>query len=135
MKSKFQIKGLDDVNELLGEIAPKHAKNIMRSTVHGVAGELRNSIKKKSPKDSGDLKRSEKTKRRRQKGSKIASDVLIGEFYWRFLEEGSGPDGVEHAMVMKTVAEYRASGNEVALRQYVKKLEAKIKREQKKAGG
>jgi hypothetical protein len=62
--------------------------------------------------DEGKIKRGTKAKRRRGSRDKVQSDVIVqGAFYWRFLEYGQGPDGVEYAMFLKGIAG-DAPGNE-----------------------
>lgn len=132
MKTSIKIEGVEDINNLLSKIAPTKAKNIMRSTVHGMAGEVRSDAKKAMPVDSGDMKRGTKSKRRRQRGTKIASDVVVsGAYYWRFVEYGQGPGGREVAMFMKAVEKLRANFNSILIKQFGKKFEAALKRARK----
>lgn len=133
MRVDTKIEGIEDINALLSKVAPKKAKNIMRATVHGVAGQVRNDAKKAMPSDTGDMKRSTKAKRRRQRGNKIASDVIVEKkaFYWRFLEYGQGPDGREVAMFMQAVEKLKADFPRILSEQFVKKFEAALKRASK----
>lgn len=136
MKPRVEITGVDDVNELLTKIAPKQAKNIMRATVHGIAGTIRDDAKSFAPKDEGTLKKSIKAKRERGKPGLVVSTVRVlrRAFYWRFLEYGRGPDGVEHAMFMRAIEKYRANKETVFLTQFAKKWEAALKRAAKRNG-
>jgi hypothetical protein len=135
MRTTIELRGLKDVDRLLSQVAPRQAQNIMRATVHGMAGEIRNDAKKAMPEDDGDMKRATKAKRRRARGSIIRSDVLVGReaFYWRFLEYGQGPDGIEYAFFMKAVEKLRQKMTERFLRQFGKKFEAALARARKKA--
>ncbi len=130
MKPTFTVRGLDDINHLLGQIAPREAKNIMRATVHGMAGQIRNETKKDAPEDSGDLVDAIKAKRRKVRNGIIRSDVIVERkaFYWRFLEYGQGPDGVEHAFVASGVERFNSEMNAFLVTHFGKKWEAALAR-------
>lgn len=136
MKTGIQVTGIAQVNQILGAIAPKHAKNLMRATVQDVAKQLAKSASQAAPaSDSGgDLKRGIKPKRERGDRTTVASTVRASPFYWRFLEYGQGPDGVEHAFMLKALQEMRPDINRVYLETFGKKLAAMLARERKKAG-
>ena len=133
---RVTLNGVDDVSAMLSKIAPRHANNIMRATIHGVAGEIRNDAKKAMPVDEGDMKSGTKAKRERVKFGRINSTVRVGgAFYWRFLEYGQGPDGVEHAMFFKAVEKFRTNMDRIFVEQFGKKWEAALKRAAKRNGG
>jgi len=124
------IRGVADVNRILAEIAPREALNLMRATVQGVASDLAKRAKTDMPTDEGAMKRGTKAKRRRGRTGHVQSDVVIeGAFYWRFLEYGQGPDGVEHAMFLKALQSMRPEMSKVYTEQFAKKLIARLKRE------
>lgn len=123
------ITGIADVNRILAQIAPREAVNLMRSTVHGVATDLAKDAKADMPTDQGDMRKGTKAKRRRGRPGYVQSDVVVeGAFYWRFLEYGQGPDGVEHAMFLKALQAMRPNMNRVYVEQFAKKLIARLKR-------
>lgn len=129
---KVEIEGIADVNRVLDAIAPKEAKNLMRATVQDIARQLAKDAKKNAPKDEGDLRKGIKPKRERGDRRTVKSTVRAAPFYWRFLEYGSGPDGVEHAFIMKAVQAMRPNMDRVYLEAFVKKLEARLARERKR---
>lgn len=133
MKMDFKIEGIDDVNRTLKEIAPREAKNLMRATVQDIASQLAKSGKANAPKDDGDLKKGIKAKRERGTKTSVESTVRSAAFYWRFLEYGQGPDGVEHAFMLKALEEMRPNMDRVYLETFVKKLEARLARQRKAA--
>lgn len=137
MKITTTLRGLDDVDNLLSKVAPNVAQNIMRSTVHGVAGQIAKDAKGYMSVDTGTMKKATKPKRERQRGGRIMSTVRVGfqAYYWRFREYGQGPDGKEDAMFMKAVAIFRANMNRIFLEQFGKKWEATLARARKKQGG
>lgn len=92
-----EVLGTDELEKVLAEFAPKVANNLMRTTVHGVAGEITKEAKKRVPRRTGNLKKSLKTKRRRGKPGQPVSDVVADSgkkakhdgFYWYFVEHGT----------------------------------------------
>ena len=127
---KMRITGVHDVRRVLEAVGPREAQNLMRSTVQGIAGELRKDARKNAPMDDGVLRRSIKARRRKQQGSRIISAVYVERpaFYWRFLEYGDGPDGEEHAFFLRALQKMRTRIDSVYLEIFVKKLQARIKR-------
>ena len=51
MKLSAEVTGVKEIDKMLTQIAPNQAKNIMRSTVHGIAGELAKESRKIAPDD------------------------------------------------------------------------------------
>lgn len=137
MKPTVTIKGIEDVDRLLSEIAPNQALNIMRATVHSVAGTIAKDARDGMRVDSGDMKRATKHKRERTQFGRVASTVRVNRkaFYWRFREYGQGPDGREDAMFGKAVAKFRANFNAIFIREFGKKFEAALARARKRQGG
>lgn len=137
MRVDMELRGVDDVNELLSRIAPNHATNIMRATVHDMAREVAKDARGEMPSDEGDLKRSTKHKREKVRDGKAQSTVRVNRraFYWRFLEYGQGPDGVEYAFFAKAVEKLRASWTERFLRSFVKKFESTLARARRRQDG
>lgn len=127
---KMEVTGVEDVNRILSEIAPREAVNIMRSTIHGVAGEIRNDAKKEMSEGTGDMKKATKAKRERIVNGLVSSTVRVSfeAFYWRFREYGQGPDGEADSMFMKAVAKFRAGMDAHFIRHFGKKFEAALAR-------
>jgi HK97 gp10 family phage protein len=145
VKTGITVSGIDDVNRILTSIAPRDGINLMRATVQDIAQQIAKTAKQKAPDDpttgSPDLKSSIKAKRRRGSRERVQSDVLVERFgkgdafYWRFLEFGQGPDGVEHAFFLKALQEMRPEMERIYLEAFAKKLIARMARERKRAGG
>lgn len=127
---KVTISGIEDVNRVLQEIAPREARNILRATVNDIAKEAAARARAYSPNDTGRM--DDLTKHRREKGTrnKVVSAVVVGRsaFYWRFLEYGTGPDRVEHAMFLKALRSMSADLDALYLTTFVRKLEARLAR-------
>lgn len=135
----MKVIGIEEVDKILSDIAPRHANNLMKATIHGVAGEIRDTAKKKAPKDEGTLKRAIKAKRRRSRPGKPVSEVRVEHgndarhdaFYWRFLEYGT----IKHEAVpfINPSIEYvRTNMVNIIREQFGKKLEKSLARERKK---
>jgi HK97 gp10 family phage protein len=158
VKGGFEITGADDVEKILKDIAPRHARNLMRATIHGVAGEIAKDAKRNAPKRSGLLKKSIIAKRRKSPPDAPVSTVNVEgkdpknlPFYWRFIEYGTrgykkgdrraGGKGVakkdmapkpEQPFIRPAAEKARANFQTVLTQQFGKKLEAALKREAKK---
>lgn len=93
MKLEFEMQGIAEIQKVLEDLAPKHARNIMKNTVYGVAAELRNEVRSAAPVDDGELKRSVSVKNLRSPPDKPASIVYFKPqgFHWRFVEHGTAP--------------------------------------------
>lgn len=126
-----RIEGVDGILAALRETAPKEARALMRSTVQQVASDMAKDARARAPRANGKLKRSIKARRRNAHGGdqfESIVHVLPAAFYWRFLEYGQGPDGVEHAMFLKALNKYKADGQQRHLDAFAKVLERRIRR-------
>lgn len=135
MKISVQFRGLQEVEKLLTEIAPKHANNIIRTTVGGVAGVVRDEAKSRVPVVSGDLKKSIKIKRRKGRPGYFRTDVVVLRttgFYWRFLEYGTSNGTPEHSFFLKALQAVEGELPTILNEQFIKKFTAKLARERKK---
>lgn len=130
MTGYVRIRGIEDVNRVLQEIAPREAKNLLRATVNDVAGHMAKEAKSLAPKEGGDLADAIRHKRSRGTRDKVQSDVIVGKaaFYWRYLEYGQGPDRVEHAFFLRSLQEMRGRLSTVYVDVFVKKLVARLAR-------
>lgn len=129
MKIDTQLTGVGDVYNLLSNVADREARNIMRATLGGMAGEVRDLTKHEAPVDQGDLRRGIKVKRRKMEGSLARADVIAeeGAYYWRFLEYGT-IKMAENPFATRALERFRGRQMSIFLNQFVKKLEAALKR-------
>ena len=89
---KVTIRGLEDVETVLNNIAPRHARNLMRATVLAVASKARNEARKGAPVGrSKRLRRAIRSKRKNSTPDQPRAEVYVRSdaFYWRFLEYGT----------------------------------------------
>ena len=143
MPQKLEIDGIESMNKILGELLPKHARNLSKSFVHGLASDMTKEAKKRVPVDKGTLKKAIKAKRRRSKPDKPVSDVIVEHgsgvksdgFYWKFVEYGTGGPVPQPEQPFLRPAKdlVQAELPARAEAQFQKKLAALVKREQKKA--
>jgi HK97 gp10 family phage protein len=140
--SEVEVIGLEDIKKVLEELAPKHARNLSRAMVHGMASETAKEAKKRVPKRTGRLRKAIKAKRRRGKPGQPVSDVIVESgknakndgFYWRFVEFGTGGPVPQPEQPFLRPAKDMIQSNmpKIAEEQFTKKLAAAVKREQKK---
>lgn len=139
MDDNVTVVGLDDVRDILERVAPNHAKNLMRATVHGIAGEIQKKAKAKVPKRTGNLKKSIKTRRRRSQPDAPVSEVYASTgkkqkndgFYWRFVEHGTQNMRAQ-PFIGPSRNEVLANMDYILRKQFAEKLEKAIAREAKK---
>lgn len=136
MKTEVRITGVADVNRVLRQIAPKEAQNLLRATLFEMAKQVAKEASNNAPVDDGDLKGSIKARRERGKKNVLMASVRVlrKAFYWRFLEYGQGPDGVEHAFFLKALQNIEPEIERIYLQTFAKKLVARLARLSKKAG-
>lgn len=136
MKVGITIAGIADVNRILGEIGPREGRKIMRATVLDIARRAAVEAKGNMPVDSGDMIRATRHKARRGRPDRLEADVIVGgkTFYWKFLEYGDGPDGVEHAMFLRALQAMRPNMSRIYVESFAKKLIARLVRERKRLG-
>lgn len=142
MASEVAVFGLEDIKKVLEELTPRHATNLSRALVHGMASETSKEAKKRVPKNTGTLRKAIKAKRRRGKPGQPVSDVIVESgknakhdaFYWRFVEFGTGGPVPQPEQPFLRPAKDMIQSNipKIAEEQFVKKLSAAVKREQKK---
>lgn len=93
MKLDFEMQGIKEIQEVLDTLTPRHARNISKNTIYGVAAELRNEVRAAAPVDDGELKRSVSARNERSAPDKPVAIVYFKPqgFHWRFVEHGTAP--------------------------------------------
>ena len=130
------IHGIADVNRILSEIAPKEAVGLLRATTFQIAKDVAEGAKDRSPDDTGTLDGAIQPKRERGTRTSVAASVRVARraFYWRFLELGQGPDGVEYAMFLQTLQALRPDLDRRYLRVFVDRLVRRLARRRQAKG-
>jgi HK97 gp10 family phage protein len=142
MASEIEVFGLQEIQKVLSQLAPKHAANISKAFIHGLASETAKEARKNAPKDTGRLRRAIKAKRRRGRPGEPVSDVIVETgksskndgFYWRFIEYGTAGNDPQPERPFLRPAKDMIQSNlpRIAEEQFTKKLSAAVRREQKK---
>lgn len=134
----MEITGTKELLNVLEKVGPRNARNLMRSTVHAVAGEIAKKARSNAPKGvTGNLKKSIKTKRKKSHPSAPVSEVIIkgkkvDAFYWRFVEKGT-KHSKSHPFIRPAVDDVNAEFTALMIKHFGKKLEQAMKREAKRA--
>jgi HK97 gp10 family phage protein len=124
-----EIRGIDDVRRLLATVMPKEAKVLSRQTVKDVADAIAEEARDIMPVDHGRMRSGTRAKQERDKDGQGRASVRVrNAFYWRFLEYGDGPDGIEHAFFMRSKEKIMHKIDAVATRAFVKRLAARLAR-------
>lgn len=122
-----EIRGIDDVRRVLRDVMPKEAKALSRQTVKDVAEEIADEARTIMPVDEGKMRAGTRSKAERDKEGEARASVRVkGAFYWRFLEYGDGPDGIEHAFFLRSKEKVMRNIDTIATQKFVKRLAARI---------
>lgn len=92
-KPTYRVIGLDDVKDVLNQVAPKEARKLARATIYALAARVTKGAKLLAPiGDTGVLKKSIYTKSEKSHPDKPRASVKFRKeaFYWRFVEYGTG---------------------------------------------
>lgn len=124
-----EIRGIDDVRRLLADLMPREAKMLTRQTTKDVADAIAQEAKEIMPVDDGDMRRGTRTKQERDKDGVGRASVRVRKaFYWRFLEYGDGPDGIEHAFFLRSKEKVMRNIDTIATQKFVKRLAARLQK-------
>lgn len=140
MSKEIAVIGIEDVQKTLEQIAPRHARNLMRATIQGMASEAAKMARKEAPDDYGTLKKAIKAKRKKSPPDKPTSRVMVehgkdakhNAYYWHFLEHGTKGGIKEHGFIRSAKEWLEANKVKIAREQFAKKLEQAIRRQKKK---
>lgn len=141
-KPMGRIDGLPELREMLKDIAPNEARNLMRATVQGVAAHTAKRIKERAPNHKR-LKKGFVAQRRRGTPDAPQSTVHARKgSMWHWFEFGTQPrfrkDGSSTGRIAATpyitpaVEEVRSQQTQIYREQFGKKLEAALRRKAKR---
>jgi len=141
----FKVTGIKEIEELLGEIAPKKAQALNRNTNLAIARRIGLKIKELMPKNkrrTGAMEEGVKWRRRRGKPNKPLSIVYMAKskksgevpFYWRFLNNGRGGKNPMSGLffVERSVEVIKNDFDSIYKEEFTKKLQKMIKSAKKK---
>lgn len=135
----LKFEGMDELRAALRDFAPKEVNNLLRNTVHGVAGVVRDGVRKRAPVDTGTLRKAITAVRRRGKPGQPISDVIAKHgdgakydaFYWRFLEFGTSKM-MARPFIVPTVERFRPEMPRIYREEFGKKFEKAMAKKAKK---
>ncbi len=136
----INVDGLEGITKILEDIAPKHANNLLRTTINGIATEIKKEAKLRVPSNTGNLKKAIKAKRKKSPAHKPEALVYVEKgrnakndaFYWHFVEYGTSYGQKEQPFIRPAKLVVENDLPNLFLKTFEKKLAAKIKKEQKK---
>lgn len=124
-----RIDGVDAVRRMLNEIAPQEARRLLRDTTLDVAKQVASDAKEIMPRDSGDMARGTYARKEPLSGGGIKATVRVrNAFYWRFLEYGDGPDGIEYAFFLKARERTAKILDQTFLDAFARRLVARLRK-------
>ena len=126
------VVGDKEVMDILNSIAPREARNLARSTIHGIAAKITKGAKARVKVDSGALKKGIYTKRDKSPPDRPVSTVRFKDdvYYWRFVEHGTNRGNSLDARPFLKPAkqEVIANLNTILREEFQKKLTARLNR-------
>lgn len=132
-----QLKGVEvvgdkEVMKILESIAPKEARNLARSTIHGIAARITKGAKQRVSVDKGTLRKGIYTKRDKSPPDRPVSTVRFKPhaFYWRFVEYGTEKGNNVQARPFLRPARHEVMSNMgmILREEFQKKLTARVNR-------
>jgi len=133
---EIEISGAEQCADMLTNLAPRAARNIMRAAVQQIATNMAKEIKQNTPVLTGNLRKAVKAKRKKSHPDKPVSIVTFEQgksskndgFYWRFVEFGT-----KHIMARPFVEPVRARTmmniSAIMREEFTKKLQKHLERE------
>ena len=127
------IDGVSGILDILEDAGPRHSRNLMRATIHGVAGQVRDKARINASEfaDTGTTKKAIFTKRKKSPPTKPVSEVRVSHgsdqkhdaFYWHFHEYGTSTGTSEKRFVGRASEEVNANFTRILIEEFGKKLE------------
>ncbi len=122
-----KVTGLDEVLRALEAGLPQVAQKLNADCAADIAKEIADEAKQIMPSRRGRMRAGTAGHREKADGRLVKATVRVtGAFYWRFLEYGDGPDGVEHAMFLKAREKVMGSGKPFEV--FTKRLTAALRK-------
>ena len=138
---QVHIEGLPELRQMSERIAPRTANRLARATVHWIAGQVRNAMRQRSPKDDGILRRAINSVRRRGTPTEAVSDVRVSHgagvkhdaWYWHFIEFGTVKQPAQ-PYIQPTIDEMTPKIPAMYREHFGKRLERELEKEARKLG-
>lgn len=133
-RTSMQIDGLDELQDMLENIAPKEARNILRNAVHALAGKVRDRMRVNVKKLSRDLEKSIYAKRRRGLPNFPISDVRMRgtpHSHGLMLDRGTSKTKAQ-PFIFPTVVELTPMAPQIYREEFGAKLEKSLAKQARK---
>lgn len=139
---QIEITGIEELNHLSDKVAPRVAHRLARGTVHWIAGQVRNAMRRRAHRDEGALQKAIVSKRRRGTPTEVISDVRIthgqgvkhNAWYWHFEEFGT-VGRPANQFIQPSVDEFQPQIPGLYRSEFGKRLEKELVKQAKKARG
>lgn len=134
-----RIEGMDELKAKLTDVLPREARNILRRTTLKIASDVRDKVRQRSPVDTGNLKRSIKSKRDKGTPTNITSSVYVDRsggksgkgYHYHFVEFGTVKMPAQ-PFIVPTVEEMRPSLSEEYRKEFGAQFEKELQKRAKK---
>jgi HK97 gp10 family phage protein len=133
LKTAIQIDGMESLEEMFGDVAPREARNINRAAVHGLAGLVRDEMKENVTVDTGEVRDGIYALRRRGKPDFPVSEVRIRKTDHGIMLEFGTKHTDPQPYIVPTVEQMRPRMAEYFREQVGVKLERALARKANKA--
>lgn len=132
--TSMQIEGLEELKETLLEVSPREANNILRATVHGLAGRVRDVMKTRVKVDQGEVRDGIYALRRRGKQNFPVSEVRIRNTDHALMLEFGTSKTRPQPYIVPTVEGLRGQVPGMYREEFGKKFEKAMARRNKRLG-
>jgi HK97 gp10 family phage protein len=133
LQTAIQIDGMEALEEMLGDVAPREARQINRNAVHGLAGLVRDQMKANVKVDTGEVRDGIYALRRRGKPDFPVSEVRIRKTDHGIMLEFGTSKTKPQPYIVPTVEQMRPQMTQYFREQMGEKLEKALARKAKKA--
>jgi len=129
VKNGVKVHGVADLSSLLAGVMPKEARVLTRHMVRDVASAIATEAKSIMPIDDGQMVGGTHAAQEKDGPEGARATVRVrGAFYWRFLERGDGPDGIEHAFFLRSREKVMSKIEEIATDSFKRRLASRLRR-------
>lgn len=134
-----KIEGMDELQATLKDVLPREARNILRRTTLKIASNVRDVVRQRSPVDTGNLKKSIKSKRDKGTPTNITASVYVDKsggksgkgYHYHFVEFGT-VKMTARPFIVPTVEEMRPGLSEEYRKEFGVQFEKEMQKRAKK---
>ena len=119
------IQGIEQIGQVLNQIAPVEAKRLMRLTARDVAQAFADEAKSGVPVRTGKLQKSIRATIDRDTFAGVSASVR-GAYYGRILDAGDGPDHVEYGFYLRAREKVQADLTAMVIDKFARRLVARL---------